>query len=315
VRSHAPPTTISGFAYPGETLTSPGNGQWYVDDVPIIGETGDTFVVRIDDIGKPVRQTNSNALTTWHPNQIAGVAAFFWSRGGVLTSISPDVPASDAESVRRWLDRTQPPFNAEQSVGGNQPTYRATGQSGGPSVEFDGTNDVLIINNLSALKNVGQAYLLCGLRATNPTGGSASQPIINYSVGSGASSRLAIFTRRSSNSVFQAIGRRLDAQAVSTDAQTTSDNNYNVLVAHGDYENGFIRLRLNGAEVASTALPSSGNTSNTDSQESTMGALGAGYCPAHVTCAMVVNQAISAAGIARLERFIGLHGGLNIPLV
>ena len=32
-------TTISGFAYPGETLTSTGTGQWYVDDVPIIGET------------------------------------------------------------------------------------------------------------------------------------------------------------------------------------------------------------------------------------------------------------------------------------
>jgi hypothetical protein len=310
------PRTISGFAYPGETLTSTAAGQWFVDDVAVVGETGETYEVNLLDIGKPIRCDNSNALTCWKPSDIAGVSAFWWSRGGVITSIDPDTLATDGQTVRRWEDRTTPPFNANQTVGANQPIYRATGQSGGPSVEFDGSDDFLDINNTSAFRNIGQGYLFAGARDTNPTGGNSSHNLINYSVGDGSGTRLGLQTRTGAGNEFRIVARRLDTDTATT-AATPSNSNYNVLCAHGDYSNGFARLRVNGSVVASTALPTSGNTSDTNSQSSEIASNPSltNFFIGHIACIIIANQSLSATNLSRIERFVGLQGGLNIPLV
>jgi hypothetical protein len=308
--------TISGFAYPGETLTSTVAGQWFVDDVAVVGETGATYVVNLLDIGKPIRCANSNELTCWKPQDIAGVAAFWWSRSGVLTSIDPDTMATDGQTVRRWADRTTPPFNANQTVGESQPFYRATGQSSGPSLELDGSNDFLEINNVSAFRNVEQGYMFAGCRDTNRDGGAASHFAIGYSIGTGTGVRLGVATRFSGSN-FTAIARRIDSDAL-TSASTASNENYNVITAHGDFSNGFVRLRVNGSVSASTALSGSGTTSDTDSQSAAIGdsRIGANLnFPGHITSIIVVNQSLSATDLSRIERFIGLQGGLNIPLV
>jgi len=127
VRSHAPPTIISGFAYPGETLTSTGTGQWYVDDVPIIGETGDTYVVRLDDIGKPVRQGSSNVLVVWSP-----------------LDLSPALWLSDTGSnTAQWDDLSGNGRHATQAIGANQPAIIAGERNGRQVRRFDGINDGL----------------------------------------------------------------------------------------------------------------------------------------------------------------------------
>jgi hypothetical protein len=309
--------TISGFAYPGETLTSTVAGQWFVDGVAVVGETGETYEVNLLDIGKSIRCGSSNALTCWKPQDIAGVAAFWWSRGGVLNAIDPDTMATDGQTVRKWADRTTPPFDANQTVGESQPIYRATGQSGGPSLQFDGANDSLDINNNSVFRAVFQGYIFAGVRATSNTSNPSSQAVVSYTVGSGGGARLAIFCRRGGNN-FQAIARRQDADAIKF-AQSANNANYNVLTAHGDYSNGFVRLRVNGGSSISTALVSSGATEDTDSQASYIGYDGnpGNFGAMHITAIIVANPAspLSATDLSRIERFIGLMGGLDISLV
>lgn len=306
---------ISGFAYPGAVLTSTMASQWYVDNLPVIGQTGSTYTVGMLDIGKLIRCGTGNPVLCWHPNQISSVARFWMSRANVLNSVSPDVSATDGQAVRRWngiLSGTQ----ANQTTGTQQPIYRATGQSSGPSIEFDGTNDFFELPGASnVLQNKSQAYLIAGCRDTNHTAGDTGHGVAIYSINGSAATRLGLNTRGSGGNNFTAVARRLDADAVTT-ALSSNNGNYNVLAAHGDYSNGFVRLRVNGSVVASAALPGSGNTSNTTSDSARIGQqVGVNHFPGHMTAVCVVNDTISATDLSRVERYIGLMGGLNIALV
>jgi hypothetical protein len=311
--------TISGFAYPGETLTSTVAGQWFVNNVAVVGETGATYVVNLLDIGKSIRCGSSNALTCWKPQDIAGVAAFWWSRGGVLNAIDPDTMATDGQTVRRWADNTSPPFNANQTVGESQPIYRATGQSGGPSIEFDGSNDTLSVNKLDVYRAIEQGYLFVGCRDTNRTGGDIGHAVSSDSTGTSTTQgRLGINTRGGSSSVFRGVLRRNDSDTALL-LDIASDSNYNVLSVHGNYAGGLGVLRKNGVQQLSQSLPGgSGPTSDTNSLTSDIGSIGSGnHFPGHITCIIKAAgmSAMSATDLSRIERFIGLQGGLNIPLV
>lgn len=313
-RSKVVGPVISGTAFPAETLTSTRAKQWYADGVAISGETTSTYVVRLSDIGKAITQTGSNTVTIWHPNDIAGVALFWSSLSNVFTSVSPDVAATNGQAVRRWseiISGTQ----ANQATGISQPLYRSTGQSGNPSIEFDGSNDFMSLpSNSAVLQNKSQAYIIAGVRDTAPSGGASIHTAIYYSNGTDTNPRLGIYTKVGSN--FTAAARRLDADATAT-AGSANNSNYNVLAAHGDYSNGFVRLRVNGSVVASTALAGgSGSTSNTVTLNARIGsAASSEYLTGHQTCACVINASITATELSQIERYIGLFGGLNIPLV
>jgi hypothetical protein len=308
---------ISGTAFPGETLTSTNARQWYADGNFISGQTGSTYVVRLSDIGKVITQTGSNALTIWHPDDIAGVVSFWSSLSNVLTSVSPDVAAANGDSVRRWngiLTGNQ----ANQTDGTSQPLYRSTGQSGNPSLEFDGANDSFVLPAASnVLQNKSQGYLIAGVRDTSPTDGDPNHAVISYSRNGNTNNRLGLYTRINSSNSFNAIARRNDLD-VATLAVATSNSDYNVLTAHGDWSNGFVRLRVNGTVVSSVALAGgSGNTQNTTSDVAYIGNDGGGTAriSGHITCICVVNAPVTATELSQIERYIGLFGSLNIPLV
>ena len=305
---------ISGTAFPGETLSSTRAIQWYADGVAISGETASTYVVRLSDIGKAITQTGSNTVTIWKPNDIAGVARFWSSLSNVYNTVSPDVSATDGQAVRRWSDIISS-AGSDQTTGTNQPLYRATGQSGKPSIEFDGSNDFMSLpSNSAVLQNKSQAYLIAGVRDTAPSGGASIHTAIYYSNGTDLNPRLGIYTKVGSN--FTAAARRLDADATAT-AGSANNSNYNVLTAHGDYSNGFVRLRVNGSVVASTALSGgSGSTSNTVTLNARIGNAGNNeYLTGHQTCVCIISASITATELSQIERYIGLFGNLNIPLV
>lgn len=316
VRPSAAPV-ISGFAYPANTLTSTSTGQWFVNGVAQVGQTGTSFVVPLTAIGALIQQANSNVLTCWHPNQIAAVARFWLAGQNALNSVSPDVLATDGQTVRRWngiLSGTP----ADQASAPSQPIYRSAGQSGNPSIEFDGVDDRLSLpSSTNVFQDRTQGYLIVGCRDTNRTGGAINHAIAAYTNGINVSqSRLVILTRLGGNSVFTAGARRLDTDPLNT-AQTTSNADYNVLGSHGDWSNGFIRLRVNGSVAVSNPLTSgSGSTSNTASLDARIGDIGdSGFFPGHITAVCAINAAISPTDLSRIERYIGLLGGLNIPLV
>jgi hypothetical protein len=311
---------ITGFAYPMETLTASRAGQWAIDGIPIIGQTGSTFVVPLLAYGRTVTCDNSAPVVVWKPWDIAGVVSVRVADRGVLNAVSPDVVATDGQTIRRWngLVSAQP---ADQTVGVNQPIFRATGQSGNPSVEFDGINDGLVstnTNELSAFNNRSTGYMIIGCRDTNPTGGSVTHSPFYYQSGA-TLARALVLTRQTSSSVFRVGARRLDADvAITTTAGVASDTDYHVHTAEMLWSNGVLNQRLDGSQVSTANFPSSGNTSPTNS-----GSIGIGfnsgatldYLPGHICCTMVINQLLSATDRSRLERFVGLFGGLNIPLV
>lgn len=47
---------ISGFAFPGETLTSDQPGQWQVDGTPVGATDATSFAPRVQDIGLDITQ-------------------------------------------------------------------------------------------------------------------------------------------------------------------------------------------------------------------------------------------------------------------
>lgn len=310
------PPIISGFTYPMNTLTASRAGQWTIDGVPVVGETGSTFVVPLLAYGRTITCDNSAPVTVWKPWDIAGVVSVRVADRGVLRGVSPDVVATNGQEVRRWngLVSNQP---ADQTNSTFQPLWRATGQSGNPSLEFDGVDDRLTAagNELDVFRNVQNGYIIAGCRDTNRAGGSGDHPIfVATTANNDAQTRLALFTRISATNSFSAGARRLDTDSF-INASTTSNSDYNVLTAWGNYVDGSIILRVNGAQAAATPLASSGSTSNTSSVSVRLGQLGTGAFPGHITCVILANQLLSATDRSRLERFAGLFGGLNIPLV
>ena len=84
--------TISGFAYPNETLVAPAGTsyQWYIDDVA--SGTSQTLIPDVYDIGLVVRcvvdGVECTPVTVWHPNQIFAVKHFWWAAQGAYNTIA-----------------------------------------------------------------------------------------------------------------------------------------------------------------------------------------------------------------------------------
>src|SRR5690606_16300245 len=97
---------MSGCAFPGEVLTGEGAGQGHVGGVAVSGETGDTYEVRLTDIGKLITQEiggiMSSAKECWHPRQVPQVVSCRVPFSNVFSAISPDVPAEPEDTVRSW---------------------------------------------------------------------------------------------------------------------------------------------------------------------------------------------------------------------
>ena len=92
--------TISGFAYPNETLTAPTGSsyQWYVDD--IARGTAQTLTFTVNDIGLSVRcvvgAAECTPVTVWHPRDIANVKNFWWAGRGAYNSVANNVTDANA---------------------------------------------------------------------------------------------------------------------------------------------------------------------------------------------------------------------------
>lgn len=57
------------------------------------------------------------------PEKLTGLSAWYSADVGVLTSVGPDVPATNGQTVRRWLDRSGNSRDLNQTTLANQPTF------------------------------------------------------------------------------------------------------------------------------------------------------------------------------------------------
>jgi len=318
-RSNGGGPVISGTAFPGETLTSTKAKQWYADGNAISGQTGSTYVVRLSDIGVAITQTGANTITIWHPDDIAGVASVRLSNSNVLASITPNIAATNGDSVRRWTDLIAS-YPSDQITSINRPIYLSTGQSGNPSLEFDGANDILTLSNsteLSTFSNVASGYVIIGCRDTNPTGGSSFHVPFSMNLpGATSNTRVSVATKLSASSTF-AIFATSTTNLISTTG-VASDNAYHVHTAEMLFSAGVLNQRLDGTQVSTANFLAASNSSAVSSTAGGIGdspSFNSQDFPGHICCIILVNQSLSASNRSRLERYAGLFGNLNIPLV
>lgn len=149
VEANAP--VISGVNTVTDTLTATSGGgsgsfQWYSNSVPVSGETGSTYVIRVVDIGLPITcredGVSSNTITAWHPDDESGYFADYRADVGVLNAGGSS--AVNGEAVATWQDQSGNARHLSQSVSGSRPLLDTSGTGGRPTfIDFDATDDTL----------------------------------------------------------------------------------------------------------------------------------------------------------------------------
>lgn len=127
-----------------------------------------------------LRLPHASAFT---PASIAGLVR--WYKADAITG------KSDGAAISQWDDYSGNGAHATQPTGTNQPLYIASAGGGKPAVEFDGSNDRLIVPTTGALADwtvvvVSQQNAM-GAQGYMVASASAGQGVYENSVGSGAS--------------------------------------------------------------------------------------------------------------------------------
>jgi hypothetical protein len=99
------------------------------------------------------------------PTDISGLWAWLDAVDGstVLNSVSPDVAATDGQTVRRWVDKSGNSNNADQATGISQPLKSDAGLGGLPALVLDGVNDSLSM----PLNTSATATLFCVMKSSD----------------------------------------------------------------------------------------------------------------------------------------------------
>jgi hypothetical protein len=214
---------------------------------------------------------------------------------------------ADGSSVITWTDRSPNGRNATQSTAASQPTFETNELNGNPVVSFDGSNDILSLTSVASdyLNNVGYGAIVAVVKDRSPTTGDNDHQVMYFSRnGSASQFRFGLGTRGGGLNVFRAGARRLDADAF-TGASVTSNSNYNILTAVGNFSDGTIALQVNNKQEASANLPSSGNTSATNSDAVAIGGVSGadfGDNPMNAALLLAFNASLSAALLNRIHR-------------
>lgn len=314
-------TSIRGTAFPGETLTASRDGQWYLDGIPVIGQTGATFTPSVLDIGKSIRCKNSETKIIWHPRDVSMVKGCWVPFSGVLNSIGPDVPATNGQSVRDWVDIVNG-YRVGQTTGLYQPKFN-TGVFGSlPAVYFTPNNSLIATAGgiISAIKNCGFAYLIASHKWDGHSTGT-NYYVASYNRESGSPGTvLAIINRLSTNSNNSTAScRRTFAQTVAATTLGAPDTNVHVDTSQAEFSNNLLQARRDGSDTSSGAIGTSGLSQNQDCYSFEIGNFGvlpANSYNGNIGAVMVVagNSALSTTDRNRLEQFAGLCAGTNLGL-
>ena len=314
--------SISGVAYPGETLTvSGGSGdiQWRVDGDAVTGETGSTYVVSVNDIGKAIDVLQETVVTLpvtcWHPRDEPGVSVVMLANKEVYNAIDPEVEATDGQTVRRWVGQTDSPVVLNQSTGAEQPLRQVAEVNGNDTVQFDGSNDFIGTGSNSIIRNKSWAYLIAACADTNRTGGNDIHAVLHIGTNFPGAVWIGLNTRAVDN-VFRIASRRQFSDSISS-ATAPSADGYHVLTGECRWAAGSIRLRVDGETVDSDDAISAGNSQDSNSAELLIGSTGTRPFPGHVAMALVAtpDDEWTPEVRSRIERYAGLLIGKNIPLV
>jgi hypothetical protein len=137
-------------------------------------------------------------------------------------------------------------------------------------------------------------------RDTTPGNANTPHFIISFSGGTGLT-RAGLFTRLIAVSGVQAGARRLDADSITVSGSAGVTTSFFIGRSNNHYTDGTIRAVRNGVALSTVALPSSGNTSNTDTTILSVGQNLVG----HILSIYVINVDINASLQRRLDHSMG----------
>lgn len=110
------------------------------------------------------------------PTDIEGLSFWFDANNGALNSISPNTPATQGQTVRRWLDLSGNNLNADQATGANQPILAKLGAKGNLLSWSDDLMNALWVVQNGASKSAG---------IIGPNGETTTQMVFGASTGAG----------------------------------------------------------------------------------------------------------------------------------
>lgn len=146
--------------------------------------------------------------TVWNPSMISTA---LWLDANDSSTIT-----QSGGLVSTWADKSGTSKNATQS-GGARPAYSATGLNSKPAIDFDGTDDDLVLSSVTGLDVVNQSFFIVAKR-DNSTG----RTEIAFAVGNTATGDcLADIPRWTDNIMYSQVGytpNRPTPTSVITDA-------------------------------------------------------------------------------------------------
>jgi hypothetical protein len=241
------------------------------------------------------------------PASLPGLAAWYDASDSstVLTTVSPDVPASNGQTVRRWVSRHNPAVFWDQGDLVIQPVLN----NPNPGLNFNGTSQFMDGTGTMAgvFRNKGYGYIFAVCQDTNPTGGAITHNVAFFSTGaSTTATRVGLFSRVGTVNVFRNIVRRLDADAGTSLGNTANNSSLNLLDFAGNYATNTPTTSVNGSSLAGTLPSGAGNTSDTDSQAVLLGHNNTAgeFFPGNIRELILVNEQLTAAQILATRRYL-----------
>lgn len=227
-----------------------------------------------------VMMAAGSAAAAWTPSNLASLKC--WNDADSAATIT-----SSLGKVSRWNDKTANSMDLGQpGAAGLQPDLIAAAQNGRAVVRFNGGHHLFWLLNAASgndvatakalFKNVGAACFFILYKKAASDGAATDQALIYFATPTAGFTRVGVWASRAAGSAnsLDLIGRRLDADSGQILASANNRGaNWTIAVCRIDYANSNASIRINGAEVASTAaFQADGNTSNTDGRDAILGA-------------------------------------------
>jgi hypothetical protein len=300
--------TFNGKAIYGASSTpTPDSNYCYWDS------TNSRWVLNIvtTPFEEPFNNTYFSTDDTTYPWQ-----ATTWTNSQTVTRVATtvDTLATDGQTVAAWRDIISG-FDVAAGGGSNIALFEADDLATA-SLKFDSTDFFTIppsIRTVFNLQNYG--YIFAGAKDTVPNGGDATHAVVSINRTS-SFPKVALTTRFNSNNNFNAITGP-NGSVLTFGTSLSNNSAYNVLTNEAMWADGEIRLRINGSQEGDGSFTA--EQPNSTTVTSYIGAYTSntnnfnGYMTAIILAAG--GSPLSDTDRNRLERFIGILGGLDIPLI